>query len=275
MQSFIDSICWRKLVLGFNQRRLIIPIPIFCLPWNPRPLLPILYFVHHISSYCGCFHVKHSYLYFLGIILQTLLIIIMHLSENKSIFTVCKWQILTTIVLAGRVILYLLCYLMVDVQYICVLRFLLPAMRILPAGSKRTFISEILLQTGVIIWDGAPMQHKFEPEALDWILQELFKNDFPFGRITVLFGGDFYHTLPIIPKDTKQEIMGAAYCQSYLWRNTHVYHLTKNCHLINSSKSCFCMVFLGCWLWKMDRGWWINHYSFWHVLWWDCWGPHF
>ena len=30
--------------------------------------------------------------------------------------------------------------------------------------------------------------------------------------------------------------MGAAYCQSYLWRNTNVYHLTKICCLINSSE---------------------------------------
>ena len=54
------------------------------------------------------------------------------------------------------------------------------------------------------------MQHKFGPEALDWILQELFKNDSPFGWITVLFGGYSHHTLPTIPKGTKQEIMGAA-----------------------------------------------------------------
>ena len=80
------------------------------------------------------------------------------------------------------------------------------------------------------------MQYKFGPEALDWILQELFKNDSPFGQITVLFGGDFHHTLPTIPKGTKLEIMGAAYYQSYLWRNTHVYHLTENCCLINNSE---------------------------------------
>ena len=55
------------------------------------------------------------------------------------------------------------------------------------------------------------MQHKFGPEALDQTLQKLFKNDSPFGGITVLFGGDFHQTLPIIPKGTKQEIMGAAY----------------------------------------------------------------
>ena len=28
--------------------------------------------------------------------------------------------------------------------------------------------------------------------------------------------------------------MGAAW---YLWRNTHVYHLTENCHVINSSEN--------------------------------------
>ena len=80
------------------------------------------------------------------------------------------------------------------------------------------------------------MQHKFGPEALDQTLQELSKNDSPFVGITVLFGGDFHQTFPIIPKGTKQEIMGVAYCQSYLWRNTHVYHLTENCCLINNSE---------------------------------------
>ena len=141
VQNVIDIICQRKLDLDFGWRRLINPIPIFCLPWNPRPLLLILYFVHHISSYCGCFCVKQSYLYFLGISLQTPLSMIVCLSENKSIFTICKWQILITIVLTGRVLLHLLCYLMVDVQHIHVLRFLFPVMRILPAGSERTLIS--------------------------------------------------------------------------------------------------------------------------------------
>ena len=93
---------------------------------------------------------------------------------------------------------------------------------------------EVLHQTGIIIWDEAPMQHKFAPEALDLTLQELLGNDLPFGGITVLFGGDFCQTLPIIPKGTKQEIMGAAYCRSFLWRNTNVYHLTENRQLINS-----------------------------------------
>ena len=81
------------------------------------------------------------------------------------------------------------------------------------------------------------MQHKFAPEALDRTLQDLLGKDSPFGGITVLFGGDFHQTLPIIPKGTKQEIMGAAYCRSFLWRNTHIYFLTENRQLINSPEN--------------------------------------
>ena len=33
--------------------------------------------------------------------------------------------------------------------------------------NRNSHLYEILLQTGVIIWDEASMQHKFEPEALD------------------------------------------------------------------------------------------------------------
>ena len=31
--------------------------------------------------------------------------------------------------------------------------------------------------------------------------------------------------------------MGAAYCRSFLWRNTHIYFLTENCQLINSPEN--------------------------------------
>lgn len=102
---------------------------------------------------------------------------------------------------------------------------------------KTSHLYEVLRQTGVIIWDEAPMQHKFAPEALDRTLQDLLGNDSPFGGITVLFGGDFRQTLPIIPKGTKQEIMGAAYCRSFLWRNTQVFFLTENRRLIDSPEN--------------------------------------
>ena len=40
---------------------------------------------------------------------------------------------------------------------------------------KTSHLHEVLCQTGIIIWDKAPMQHKFAPEALDQTLQDLLE----------------------------------------------------------------------------------------------------
>ena len=50
----------------------------------------------------------------------------------------------------------------------------------------------------------------------------------PFGDITVAFGGNFQSTLPIIPKGTKRQIIGACIQRSQLWRHIKVLHLTEN-----------------------------------------------
>ena len=46
------------------------------------------------------------------------------------------------------------------------------------------------------------MQHKHAVEALDHTLREVMGVDKCFGGITVLFGGDFHQTLPVVPKGT-------------------------------------------------------------------------
>jgi hypothetical protein len=48
-------------------------------------------------------------------------------------------------------------------------------------------LHKVLKQTKLIIWDEAPMQHRYGPEALDRTLQDLFENELLFGGITVLF----------------------------------------------------------------------------------------
>ena len=52
--------------------------------------------------------------------------------------------------------------------------------------------------------------------------------DLPFGSITVIFGGDFQQTLPIIPKGTKEQIIRACIQRSQLWRHNKVLHLIEN-----------------------------------------------
>ena len=73
------------------------------------------------------------------------------------------------------------------------------------------------------------MQHRFTPEAIDRTLRDFMNQpDLSFSGITVAFGGDFQQILPIIPKGTKEQIIGTCIQRSWLWRHIKVLHLTEN-----------------------------------------------
>jgi hypothetical protein len=98
--------------------------------------------------------------------------------------------------------------------------------------AKGSALHEVLKQTGVIIWDEVPMQHKQAVEALDRTLRDLLgEPDKPFGGITMVFGGDFRQTLPVVPRGSKHKILSASLRNSYLWRHIKVYFLHQNMHL--------------------------------------------
>ncbi|XP_019160736.1 PREDICTED: uncharacterized protein LOC109157292 [Ipomoea nil] len=98
-------------------------------------------------------------------------------------------------------------------------------------------LAELIVQSKLIIWDEAPMMHKFCFEALDRTMRDLLrlKNprsyDMTFGGKTVVFGGDFRQILPVIPKGTRQDIVRASISSSYLWKFCKVFRLTKNLRL--------------------------------------------
>ncbi|KAH1060734.1 hypothetical protein GYH30_004272 [Glycine max] len=62
----------------------------------------------------------------------------------------------------------------------------------------------LLNQTNLIIWDEAPMAHKFCFQALDQ------------SKVIVL-GGDFRQILPVIPRGSRSDIINATINSSYLW----------------------------------------------------------
>jgi hypothetical protein len=72
------------------------------------------------------------------------------------------------------------------------------------------------------------MQQHHVVEALDWSLQDITGKQQPFGGITMLFGGDFRQTLPVIPKGSRETIVGATFCRSSLWQHIQVLKLEKN-----------------------------------------------
>ncbi|XP_019171191.1 PREDICTED: uncharacterized protein LOC109166756 [Ipomoea nil] len=100
-----------------------------------------------------------------------------------------------------------------------------------------TPLAELIMQSKLIIWDEAPMMHKFCFEALDRTMRDLLRSTNPrscemtFGGKTVVLGGDFRQILPIIPKGTRQDIVGSSINSSYLWRSCKVFRLTKNLRL--------------------------------------------
>lgn len=75
------------------------------------------------------------------------------------------------------------------------------------------------------------MQHKHAIDSVDHALQDLLHKNSPFGGITVIFGGDFCQTLPIVPKGLRQEIIASSLCRGHLWKDIDVHFLVQNMHL--------------------------------------------
>ena len=88
-----------------------------------------------------------------------------------------------------------------------------------------------------MIWDEVPMQHKYAADAVDRNLRDLLGKDVPFGGITIVFGGDFCQTLPIIPKDVRQQIVAASLCRGKFWKDIEVHYLHQNMHLERTPES--------------------------------------
>jgi ATP-dependent DNA helicase PIF1 len=62
------------------------------------------------------------------------------------------------------------------------------------------------------------MTNRHAVEALDINLRDILdKEDLPFGGMTVVFGGDFRQTLPVVRKGSRAQIVDASLCRSYLW----------------------------------------------------------
>uniref|UniRef100_A0A0R0IBC5 ATP-dependent DNA helicase n=1 Tax=Glycine max TaxID=3847 RepID=A0A0R0IBC5_SOYBN len=101
--------------------------------------------------------------------------------------------------------------------------------------------AELLNQTSLIIWDEAPMAHKFCFEALDHSLRDIIKHNSKdnkiFGGKVMVFGGDFRQILPVIPRGSRSDIVNATINSSYLWDHCQILRLTKNMRLQNNMQA--------------------------------------
>ncbi|RZB70611.1 hypothetical protein D0Y65_035545 [Glycine soja] len=104
-----------------------------------------------------------------------------------------------------------------------------------------TQLAELLNQTSLIIWDEAPMAHKFCFEALDHSRRDIIKHNSKdnkiFGGKVMVFGGDFRQILPTIPRGSRSDIVNATIDSSYLWVHCQILRLTKNMCLQNNMEA--------------------------------------
>ena len=98
--------------------------------------------------------------------------------------------------------------------------------------TRRSHVYPLLRETSIIIWDEVPMQHKYAIEAVNRTIQDLLENNSPFGGITVLFGGDFRQTLPVIPHGLRQQIVAASLRRSNIWQHVEMHYLHQNMRLV-------------------------------------------
>lgn len=98
----------------------------------------------------------------------------------------------------------------------------------IPVESQR---AALIRMTRLIIWDEALMQHRNCHEALDKSCRDIFRNELPFGGLTVVFGGDFQQILPVVPKGTQEDIIDASLRRSTIWNHVEVLQLKKNMRL--------------------------------------------
>ncbi|XP_022041881.1 ATP-dependent DNA helicase pif1-like [Helianthus annuus] len=97
---------------------------------------------------------------------------------------------------------------------------------------KKTHLAQLIIEASLIIWDEAPMNDRSCFESLDKSLQDLFNNpNIPFGGKSVLLGGDFRQTLPIVPKASKALILASTLPNSHLWKHFKIYQLSQNMRL--------------------------------------------
>jgi len=100
----------------------------------------------------------------------------------------------------------------------------------------------LLQQTSLIVWDEAPMAHRFAPEAVDRTLRDLMKavdpdlQNQPFGGKVIVFGGDFCQILPVVPKGRREDIISSCLLRSPLWHHVKVIKLTVNMRLLQAGR---------------------------------------
>ncbi|XP_027169322.1 uncharacterized protein LOC113769035 [Coffea eugenioides] len=80
----------------------------------------------------------------------------------------------------------------------------------------------------LIIWDEASMAKRKSIERFDEMMRDINDRNLLFGGKTVVFGGDFRQTLPVVTKGYKEDIISASLVMSPIWQQLTKLRLKEN-----------------------------------------------
>lgn len=103
---------------------------------------------------------------------------------------------------------------------------------------KQSPKAELLQKAKLIIWDEAPMMHRYCFEALDRTMRDILGSKKLFGGKVVVLRGDFRQILPVLQKSTRQDIVHSTINSSPLWKHCKVLLLQRNMRLQSSLPMC-------------------------------------
>ncbi|XP_026443887.1 uncharacterized protein LOC113344030 [Papaver somniferum] len=103
--------------------------------------------------------------------------------------------------------------------------------------SKDSEYAQLLKEVRLVIWDEVSMQHRFFMEAVDRLLRDIRSDDKHFGGVTVVLGGDFRQTLPVVSNAGREQTVGASIRSSFLWDYINVLTLNQNMRLEQQPKN--------------------------------------
>nr|GEX28125.1 DNA helicase [Tanacetum cinerariifolium] len=92
---------------------------------------------------------------------------------------------------------------------------------------NNTQMADLLKQTDLTIWDEAPMNDRCYQTLRDIL-------DVPdklFGNKLVIFGGDFWQTLSVKKKASKNEVIDSSFTESYMWSHSESISYNRTCDL--------------------------------------------
>ncbi|KAI3956795.1 hypothetical protein MKW92_017597 [Papaver armeniacum] len=89
-------------------------------------------------------------------------------------------------------------------------------------------LAMLLKKTDLIIWDEAPMVHRYAFEAVNKTMIDIMSTD------DHVLGGDFRQILPVVTKGSREQIVDASISRSTLWDKFKIFELTRNMRLSNS-----------------------------------------